>query len=165
VLAAFALSCGGGSAGAPSPDALAFTIQGMSLRLSSGAAAISSGVLTLYVSDQIDTCTALRNAKTGNPPIGIYTVLALHVAAGSDGSTHATVVAPTPLPGPGQAAGTLARSQGGHQAASLDAADGTVSWTLDARGSATIRAMDVGFSGTADRLAASALPPLPACSL
>jgi hypothetical protein len=162
VFCALAVSCGGASTLQPGGGQLDFNINGIAFHVSSGAA-VSSSALTLYLTDQPDTCLALRNAKNGNPPVGIYTRLALRVAAAADGTTRANVVSSS-TPGPGQAAGGLTRMQGGQQTASVDAANGSVTWTLDAKGNATLVSIDAGFAGTADRLAASGLS-LPACSL
>lgn len=160
---ALAASCGAGSALGPGGGPLQFTIAGVAFQASSGAASVPSGVLTFDITDQPDTCTALRNSRTGNPPIGIYTRFELRVAPGSDGSARATVVPPGAAPAAGQAMGGLARMQGGQKTDSIDAADGTVQWTLDGSGNATLVSVDVGFAGTSDRLAAGGLY-LPACT-
>jgi hypothetical protein len=124
----------------------------MSFHIASGATVIAGGVVTLSLSDQADTCATLINAKRGNPPVGTWTVLSLNAAPGVDGSTTAQVIATnTPTPSPGKVAGALRRSEGNTQLASLNAADGTVSWTLDATNDSTIT-LDVGFAGTPDRI-------------
>lgn len=129
-----------------------FTVGTLSVHFSSGAAAVVGGVLTLYLVDLPSACTVIGNSRTGNPPVGTLTTLTLRVTAASDGTTVATVVAPTPVPGPGKAAGGLSRTLSGQQTNALDLTDGTVSWTADSAGNVTINSLDLGFAASVGRI-------------
>jgi hypothetical protein len=126
---------------------LDFNIGGIAFHISDGAAVTSGGALTLYFSDQPNACAAFQNI-----PVGTATTLALKIAAESDGTTRATIVARKLAPAPGEAVGGLSRATGGVQNASIDAANGSIAWTQNANGTITMTALDAGFAGTADRL-------------
>jgi hypothetical protein len=168
-----AIACGCDTAGAAPPadgGAVDFSVGGLSIHFASGAAAVVGGVLTLYLIDLPAACTTVRNVRLGNPPLGALTMLTVRVAAPAEsGATAtATVIAPTLVPGPGHAAGSLVRTlnaQGGSQTtASFDLATGTIAWTTDSSGNATLTSLDLGFAGTSDRISTQGLY-LPACSL
>jgi hypothetical protein len=155
-----AAACGTGGAGpSGSGPPVDFTIGTLDFHISSGAAVTSGGVLTLHLSDQVETCLALIYV-----PVRPATTLSLGVAPAADGTTQATVVGLKPVPGAGEAVGGLRRATGGVQSASIDAADGTVAWTPGASGSVTVTSIDVGFAGVAGRVATGPLT-LPGCVL
>jgi hypothetical protein len=89
------------------------------------------------------------------------TLFRLRVAPRTDGATAAMVVRAA-APGPGQATGELTVRAAGIEEARLVATNGTVEWTVEVDGGATIVALDVGFEGTPDRLRAADLI-LPRC--
>jgi hypothetical protein len=146
---------GGYDAGIPQLDT---TVGGVRFHLASGTAKVSGGVLGLYLSDQANTCQAISGV-----PVSTTTTLALRVAPGADGGTSATVVAPKLSPGAGEAVGSLAVATGGQTSQRLDAASGTVAWTQNTDLSVTITSLDVGFSGTTDRLALPGAATVPPC--
>ncbi len=151
-------ACSGSSTGPGTvPGPVDFTIGGLEFHVASGAVAMVGGVLTLYLTDQPDGCLAVTYT-----PVGRTTIFSLGVAAAADGTTRATVVAPKPAPAPGEAVGNLRRATGGVPDASLDAADGSVSWTANADGSVTIDSLDVGFAGASGRLTTGGLT-IPRC--
>lgn len=135
-----------------------FSVAGIALHASSGAVVKASGQLSFYLSDQPSACLALSLV-----PVGRATTLSLHLVPPTDGTTRVTVVSPRPAPAAGQATGGLARVIGGKPDASVDASDGTVSWTTNADGSVRLDSLDVGFAGTGDRLVTSGLT-LAACN-
>lgn len=145
-------SCGNPASARGSGNAPDFVIGGIPLDLASGAALAVSGGLTLYVSDQVDTCLAVLQV-----PVMKTTLLELRVAPAADGTTAATVVPPKPAPAAGEAVGGITVRTGGTLNASLDAASGSVAWTANADGSVTVTSLDVGFAGTADRLTTAGL--------
>ena len=154
-----ACSCGTASSapdGGPTPP-VDFTIGAISFHISSGAAQIRGSVVVLTLSDQLDTCAALAFT-----PVGRATMLSLKVAAATDGTNRATVVAPKLAPAPGEAVGAIVRATGGREDARADAVSGSVAWTLDSAGAATVTSIDVGFAGTSDRLTTHGLN-LPHC--
>lgn len=143
-----ACSCGNPPSARSSGSGPDYVIGGIPFRPTSGAAIAGGGGLTLYVSDQVDTCLAVLQV-----PVQKMTLLELRVAPAADGTARATVVPPKPAPGAGEAVGGISVRTGGTLNASLDAIDGSVAWTAHADGSVTVGALDVGFSGTTDRLA------------
>ncbi|HSB21200.1 MAG TPA: hypothetical protein VLD85_14430 [Anaeromyxobacteraceae bacterium] len=145
-------SCGNPASARGPGNAPDFVIGGIPLDLASGAALAASGGLTLYVSDQVDTCLAVLQV-----PVMRTTLLELRVAPAADGTTAATVVPPKPAPAAGEAVGGITVRTGGTLNASLDAASGSVAWTANADGSVTVTSLDVGFAGTADRLTTAGL--------
>lgn len=158
LIAAFLLACdtpGSRQGGGPPVD---FTIGALAFHLSSGVTvAPAGGGMTFDLSDQADTCMALQLV-----PVQPEILFSLHVSLPTDGSTRATVVT-TPVPGPGQATGSITQSTGGNQDAQFAASDGSVSWTANADGSTTIDSIDVGFAGAAGRLTTYGLT-LSACT-
>jgi hypothetical protein len=128
-----------------------FVIAGITFHASSGAAVSSSGGLAFYLSDQPDTCLAL-----GLVPVGTAITFSLHINPPADGTTQATVVAKT-TPAAGEANGSLQRATGGKPDTTIAAANGSVAWTANTDGSVGINSLDVGFTGTADRLTTSGL--------
>src|SRR5260221_784006 len=128
-----------------------FVISGITFHASSGAAVSASATLSLYLSDQPDTCLALSLI-----PVGTAITFSLHINPPTDGTTQATVVAKT-TPAPGEAIGNLQRATGGKPDATITAASGSVSWTANSDGSVGITSLDVGFTGTTDRLTTSGL--------
>lgn len=160
---ALAAALGAGSCGNPAsahgpgrvPD---FVIGGIPFFLNSGTAIAGTGSLTLYVSDQLDTCLAVRQVPTMR-----MTLLRLAVAPQADGTTSATVVAGKPAPAAGEAVGGISVSTGGTPNASLEAIDGSVAWTGNSDGSVLVGSLDLGFAGSADRLTATGLHLAP-CS-
>jgi hypothetical protein len=130
-----------------------FTIAGLEFHVSDGAVGTSGGNLVFYLSDQPDACMAVIAI-----PVGTAMLFTLHVSPPA-GASSATVVPPSPppplppLPSPGQAMGGLVRATGLVQNESVDAASGTVAWTVNGDGSVTITTIDVGFAETAGRLA------------
>lgn len=153
---ALALSCGagGGRGAAGGGD---YQVGTLFLHVASGAAVNSSG-LNLYLSDQPDTCQSLSFV-----PVQRATRLALRVAPAADGTTRATVVT-KPTPGPGEAKGSLSQSTGGVAGDHYDASDGAVAWTVNPGGSVTITILDIGFSGTPDRILTTSALTVPPCS-
>lgn len=141
--------------GGPAVD---FVIAGISFHAGSGVAVTSGGTLTLYLSDQPDTCQALTYV-----PVGTATTFSLRIAPPLNGSTRAAVVGPKSTPAAGEAVGGLSRATGGVKNASVDAMSGSIAWTANAGGSVTIDAIDVGFVGTTDRLTTGGLTLTP-CS-
>ena len=133
-----------------------FTIAGIALHVSSGAVVSSSGKFAFYLSDQPEACRALALV-----PVGRATTFSLHLVPPSNGSARVTVVPPPTVPAAGQATGGLARAIGGKPDASVDASDGTISWSTNSDGSVLLNAIDVGFAGTADRLISSGLALAP----
>lgn len=130
-----------------------FTIAGMRFHVSDGAVSASGGNLVFYLSDQPDACLAVIAI-----PVGTAMLLTLRVSPPPGGATAATVVPPNPAPplppspSPGQAMGGLVRATGGVPDASVDAANGSLAWTVNGDGSVTLTTIDVGFAGTTDRL-------------
>jgi hypothetical protein len=136
---------------------LDFVIGGVSFRVSSGGTSPLDDARALFLTDQPDGCLAVSQE-----PAGRMTIFRLRVAPRADGTTSARVVAGAAAPGPGQATGELTVRAAGVEEARLAAADGTVEWTLEDDGRATIVSLDVGFEGTPDRLRAADLI-LPRC--
>ncbi len=158
VALALAAACSGGGGPANGVEGpVDFTIGGMEFHVRSGAAATVGGVLTLYLTDQPDGCLAVTYT-----PVGTATIFSLRVAAAADGTALAAVVAPKPVPAPGEAVGKLERATRGVPEATFDAADGSISWTANADGSVTIDALDAGFAGAAGRLMTGGLT-IPRC--
>jgi len=149
VLLLLCCACGTAKPGGGSGDAgpVDFTIGTIALHAGSGAAVQGSGLLTLYLSDQPDTCSAIHAV-----PVMTATTFSLRIAPPGDGSNHASVVAPKATPAPGEATGTLTVATGGVKKNSEDAADGSVGWVVNSDGSVALTTLDVGFAGTADRL-------------
>ena len=142
-------ACGVSSSRGPTDAGpLDFNINGIPFHISDGTAVTSGGALTLYFSDQPDACLAFQNV-----PVGTATTLALKIAAQSDGTARATIVARKPASSPGEAVGGLSRATAGVQNASVDAANGSIAWTQNANGTISLTALDAGFAGTSDRLA------------
>jgi hypothetical protein len=116
------------------------TIGGVRFRISSGGAVTTSAGLTLYLTDQPDTCAAVTQI-----PAGRATIFGLKVS-GPAGSTNVA-------PGNGalvvQAAGTE------EQRVVID--DGAVSWSMNGDGTTQLVSLDVGFAGTTDRLRLASL--------
>lgn len=145
-----------GTLGGAFPDGgqpVDFTIAGLTFHVSDGAVSTSGGNLVFYLSDQPDACLAVQLT-----PVGTAMLFTLVVSPPPGGTTSATVVPPVPAPplqpspAPGQAMGGLVQATGGFVKASVNAADGSVSWVANGDGSVTITAIDVGFAGTTDRL-------------
>jgi len=150
-VAAALAACGDGTGTDPGGGPTV-TIGGVTFHLSSGGSLRRGGALTLYVTDQVDTCSAL-----GAVPRGTMVTFQLAVAPRSDGTLAAAVVAGKGAPGAGEAVGGLSVATGGTVTATREASDGSVAWTVDGNGAVTIATLDVGFAGTADRLQASGL--------
>jgi len=150
-LAAALAACGDGTGRDPGGGPTVM-IGGVSFHLSSGGSLRRGGGLTLYVTDQVDTCSAI-----GAIPRGTVVTFQLAVAPRGDGTLAAAVVAGKSAPGPGEAVGGLSVATGGTVTATREASDGSVAWTADGTGAVTIATLDVGFAGTADRLQASGL--------
>ena len=142
--------------GSPKVD---FTLGTLTFHVSSGVAVTGAGTLTFYLSDQPDTCSAIRFT-----PVGRLTALAVKIAPPADGSTTATLTAKS-IPAPGEAAGTLAITLHGTRIGGLTPTGGSVAWSPlgDGSGRVTITALDVGFAETSDRLVTGGLT-VPACS-
>ncbi len=155
VAAALGACAEGGSY--PSGGPVDFVIGGIPVHLSSGGWLAPAGVLTLYLTDQTDTCLAIALV-----PVGTAVTISLRVVPEADGTTRATVVAPQPTVGAGEAVGGLVRATGGVPNAILEAVDGTVAWTVNADGSITVTSIDVAFAGGGDRLRTGGLR-LPRC--
>lgn len=128
-----------------------FSIGGLSFHASDGAA-VTTSTLDLYLSDQPSACDAISATPTGTAM-----TLKLRVVALASGEQRAAVVPPKATPAPGEAVGSLSRATRGIVNATLDAVDGSVSWTASATGAVTLTALDLGFSGTADRLVTGGL--------
>lgn len=157
-LALAACSCGLGGRGLPSDGgpALDFNIHGLQFHISSGAAVSTNGALTFYLSDQPSACDAIRNL-----PVRTATTFSLRVAAQTDGTTRATVVAGKPMPAAGEAVGGLAQTTGTTKNASVEAANGSIAWTAGSDGSIYLSTLDAGFVGTTDRLTTGQLTLAP----
>ncbi len=159
-LALAASACGGAtSRGTPSPG-IDFTVKGVPYHLGTGAVVRSGTLLKLYLTDQPDTCFAVTFT-----PVGRMSSLEIDVAPPAGGPSVATVAGGgvATVPAPGQAVATLRVSLQGTTLSSIDAAAGTVSWTVNADRSLTIDALDMTFAGTTDRVTASSqtIPPCP----
>ena len=150
-------SCAPGGRGpADGGPPLDFTIHGLAFSINSGAVVSANGALTFYLSDQPRACEAIRNV-----PVHTATTFSLRVAAQTDGTTRAAVVARKPTPSPGEAVGGLKQTTGTTQNASVDAADGSVAWSAGGDGTVYISTLDIGFVGTTDRLTAGQLTLTP----
>ncbi len=125
---------------------LSFNIDGIPFQVASGAARVGTSTLGLYLSDQPDACLAILQI-----PVGRATLLTLLVPSGAGTATL----------GPSQ--GDLTVTTGSTTNASVSVASGSVSWTANTNGTYTIVNLDVGFSGTTDRLQASGLT-VPTCA-
>ncbi len=134
-----------------------FTVGGVPFHISSGGTKVSTGVLTLWFSDQPDTCLAVANM-----PVGISTYLQIAVSPQTDGGTSAAIVPPKPIPAAGEATASLTQLKTGTKTASFAASDGIVAWTPNADGSTTLQSIDAGFAGTSDRIATGPWT-IPAC--
>ncbi len=129
-----------------------FVIAGVAFHTASGGHLLAGAVRRLFLTDTADTCSTIG----GVPRLRTVT-FELQVAAAASGATTATVVAPKPVPAPGEAVGSLKVTVGATTETTLTPSDGTVSWTVNADRTVTITAIDVGFAGTADRLTTSGL--------
>lgn len=150
-------ACGTSGGGGAVFDGGDYTVGSIAFHVASGAA-VSSGGLTLVLSDQPDTCQALSFVSTRTT-----TMLKLKVVPAADGTTRAAVVA-TQSPAAGQASGSLAQATAGVQGTRYDAADGTVAWTVNNGGSVTLTTLDVGFSGATGRITAKEPMTVPPCT-
>lgn len=150
-LAAALAACGDG-AGMDPGGGPTVMIGGVSFHLSSGGSLRRGSDLTLYVTDQVDTCSAI-----GAIPRGTVITFQLAVAPESGGALRASVVTGKTAPGAGEAVGGLAVSTGGVVGAAREATSGSVAWSVDGSGAVTVSSVDVGFAGTSDRLQASGL--------
>lgn len=137
-----------------------FDVDGIRLRLSSGAARDEGGgIVGIYFTDQPDACLAIKQV-----PAGLSTVLTLRVAPRGDGAMAADVVARTGGdPAPGEAIGNLRVTSAGTETALRNAADGSVAWKKNDDDTTTVTALDVGFAGTEDRVTTSGELTIPAC--
>jgi hypothetical protein len=129
-----------------------FTIGGITFHAASGGHLVAGAVRRLFLTDTSDTCSTI-----GGVPRMRTTTFELQVAATASGATTASVVAPKLVPGPGEAVGSIKVTVGTTTETSMDASDGTVSWTASTDGTVTITAIDVGFAGTGDRLTTGGL--------
>lgn len=136
----------------PGPDGGAartdFVLGKLSFHLSSGVAVSTTSALTSYLTDQPDTCAALKYQ-----PVLPVSSLKLVIAPPADGSTRATLTGKS-VPAAGEALGSFAVTVQGTMTAGLAASDGSVTWSPypDGSGGVAITALDVGFAETADRL-------------
>ena len=159
-LALAASACGDPAPrGTPSPG-IDFTVKGVPYHLGTGTVERSGALLKLYLSDQPDTCFAVSFT-----PVGRMSLLEIDVAPPASGPNVATVAGGgvATVPAPGQAVATLRTSVQGTILSSIDAAGGTISWTVNADRSLTIDTLDLTFAGTTDGLAAASqtIPPCP----
>jgi|GEM_PF-409164 len=150
LLAALAAGCNDG--GPFNPDAgfppFDVTIGGVRLVANSSAAVASGNVFTILISDQPNACQQYNVY-----PNRTWTTLFLKLAASTTVPTVGTVTAGTSLPGPGQVVGNLTLATAAQPpTAKLVASDGTVTWSSNSDNSVSIQSMDVGFTGTSDRL-------------
>lgn len=129
-----------------------FTVGTLTFRVASAGVVRGAGELTLWLTDQPDTCLAIVAT-----PSGTATYLSLRVAPPASGPTAAAVVAPKAFPAPGEALGRLERRQAGVPGAAYDTADGSLAWTANQDGSLALDAFDVGFSGAAERMTGGGL--------
>ena len=144
---ALALAVAGCALDNQAPDGgggLDFKIGTIPFHVSSGAV-WTAGTTTLYLTDQPDACLAIAQV-----PIGKATFFALRVAAGGGTAVIAA----------GQ--GEITVKTGGSDTAGYPVSDGTVTWAMNRDGTYALGALDVGFSGTSDRLRVSGLT-LTAC--
>lgn len=127
--------------GAPS-----VTIGSIRFNVGSGGVAMPSAqTLAFYLADQPDACLAATQV-----PVGMATVFTATVGAGN----------PPAALGPG--AGALTAETGGTTTARYLIADGSIAWRVNPNGSYQLDMLDVGFSGTSDRLQLADLT-LPLC--
>lgn len=133
------------------------SIGGIDFRIASGAARVANGVLGLYLSDQPDACLAITQV-----PVGMSTTLSMLVSPAGDGKTAVAIVPGLITPGPGQGIAEIAAQIGSRVTLSYDASNGTITWTANGDGSTTIDTLDLGFSGTSDRLVETGLT-VPSC--
>jgi hypothetical protein len=153
-LALLSAACDETGMAAPDAGQVDFTIGTLPFHLSSGAWWTCGTELSLFVSDNTDTCLAISN-QVANLPV---TRLRLDISPPLDGTTVATVV-PQPIPAVGQASGNLNKSLLGTVQTTISASDGSVSWTASTDGSGTyvINALDVGFTGATGRVTTGGL--------
>jgi hypothetical protein len=127
---------------------LTVIIGSIVFHVGSGGVAMPSGqTLAFYLADQPDACLAVTQV-----PVGTATVFTATVGAGGPSAVVAL--------GPG--AGALIAETGGTPTARYNIADGSVAWKLNADGSYQLEMLDVGFSGTSDRMRLADLT-LPLC--
>ncbi len=142
--------CGGGGTD-PGLQGPTFTVDTITFQVGSAGLEHGTSQVTFWLTDSPNTCEAIL----GTPQL-TTTFFKLTVAPPASGLS-ATVV-PTKLTlAPGEALGSLARRTGTHLDASFEASSGTVSWSVDSMGKVTLAAFDVGFAGTADRMAGGGL--------
>jgi hypothetical protein len=161
LLVALATACDMGGPFNPDAGLPAFdvTIGGVELRANSSAAVVSGNLFTILLSDQPNACQ-----QYGHFPARTWTTLSMRVAPSSSTPTVGTVVPAQALPGFGQVVGALVKQTADlPPAASFGMQDGTVTWKSNSDFSVTIESMDVGFSGTTDRLRVGGFT-VPACT-
>jgi hypothetical protein len=150
----------------PPGGPLDFTIDGLSFHISSGGFIRSGQQFTIYFTDQPNTCTAVLLI-----PQQIFLSLLLKVSPPSDGTSTATIGAPSPVvyPPSGMAGGQLSKLAPSlsppYQVAQqvVASASGTVTWQANADGTITVLLLDMGFTGTTDRLVTHSLT-IPPCN-
>lgn len=167
--AALALSaCGDSSYVPPVPPGgpLDFTIDGLDFHISSGGFIRSGQQFTLFFTNQPNTCTAVLLI-----PQQIFLSLMLKVSPPADGTSTATIGAPSPVvfPPNGKAGGQLSRLAPSQSPPFqlpmqvVDSSGGTVTWQLNADGTITVVLLDMDFAGTTDRLVTRYLT-IPPCN-
>lgn len=143
-----------------------FTIDGLSFHISSGGFIRSGQQFTIFFTDQPNACTAVLLI-----PQQIFLSLMLKVSPPADGTSTATIGAPSPVvfPPNGMAGGQLSRlapSQSPPFQLPLqvvDSSGGTVTWQLNADGTITVVLLAMDFAGTPDRLVTHYLT-IPPCN-
>lgn len=150
-------ACGPG----PKDPALAgptFTVGALTFRVGSTGVVKEAGLLTFWLTSSPATCTDIFAA-----PVATTTFFSLAIEPPASGATSATVVPTKSFPAEGEALGRLERRTGGALDARVDAASGSVTWSVDAAGTLTLETLDVGFVGTTDRMVGGGLR-LTACN-
>ena len=145
---------------------LDFTIDGLSFHISSGGFLRSGQQFTIYFTDQPNTCTAVLLI-----PQQIFLSLLLKVSPPGDGTSTATIGAPSPVvfPPNGKAGGALSKLAPSQsppfQVAQqvVDSSGGTVTWQLNVDGTITVVLLAMDFAGTTDRLVTHYLT-IPPCN-
>lgn len=143
-----------------------FIIDGLSFHISSGGFIRSGQQFTIFFTDQPNACTAVLLI-----PQQIFLSLMLKVSPPADGTSTATIGAPSPVvfPPNGKAGGQLSRLAPSQSPPFqlpmqvVDSSGGTVTWQLNADGTITVVLLDMDFAGTTDRLVTRYLT-IPPCN-
>lgn len=159
--AALALLLLAGCGPGPKDPAVAgptFTVGAITFRVGSTGVVTGTDRLTFWLTSSPATCTDIFAA-----PVATTTFFSLTIRPPASGATSATVVPMKAFPADGEALGRLERRTGGGLDAGVDAASGSVTWSVATGGALTLTAFDVAFVGTTDRMVGGGLG-LAACN-